>query len=157
MEKLKSFFSQTRNLYFSVVAMLTIVAALSTISFSYYVDESTYKEKEVSIINNIITSDDFVDGKVVVPAQEGIIVPIYVISNNNFDSFYELYYISDSANIEVVSKERVNRSIGSKDVHRIDLKFENYSLKEETVEIGIVSGFTSTDLVVTDGKKIVIE
>lgn len=158
MDKVKSFFTKPKNLYLSVLLMFTVVMGLASISFSYYVDESTNNTKlvELSVIDNRISSDDLVDGKVTVGPQETKVIQVYVMSNNDFDTEYELYYLADSDYLDVVSNYETARRIGSKDVHMIELIIENYEEKSIEVTIGIDSSYVGSEIALS-GKKIVKE
>ena len=158
MDKVKSFFTKPKNLYLSVLLMFTVVMGLASISFSYYVDESTNNTKlvELSVIDNRISSDDLVDGKVTVGPQETKVIQVYVMSNNDFDTEYELYYLADSDYLDVVSNYETARRIGSKDVHMIELIIENYEEKSIEVTIGIDSSYVGSEMALS-GKKIVKE
>lgn len=158
MDKIRTFFTRPKNLYLSVLLMCTVVMGLASISFSYYVDESTNNTKlvELNVIDNRITSDELVNGKIVLGPQETKEIEVYVMSNNDFDTEYELYYSVDSEYVDVVSSDNTNGTLGSKDVHMIKLVIENYEEKEVEVLIGLDSTYVGSKINLS-GKKIVKE
>ena len=89
MKFFKSFIKKPRNVYFSIVAMLTIVAGLASISFSYYIDESSTEGiLKYNAIDNRLQSPDLVDGNVALAPHETKEIELYVMSNNSFMSQY---------------------------------------------------------------------
>ena len=148
MDRVRAFFTRPKNLYLSVLLMFTVVMGLASISFSYYVDESTNNTKlvELNVIDNRITSDELIDGKIVLGPQETKEIEVYVMSNNDFDTEYELYYLVDSEYVEVVTSDNTKGTLGSKDVHMINLVIENYEEKEVEVLIGMKYKETIIDI-----------
>lgn len=158
MDRVRAFFIRPKNLYLSVLLMFTVVMGLASISFSYYVDESTNNTKlvELNVIDNRITSDELIDGKIVLGPQETKEIEVYVMSNNDFDTEYELYYLVDSEYVEVVTSDNIKGTLGSKDVHMINLVIENYEEKEVEVLIGVDSTYVGSKINLS-GKKIIME
>ena len=158
MDRVRAFFTRPKNLYLSVLLMFTVVMGLASISFSYYVDESTNNTKlvELNVIDNRITSDELIDGKIVLGPQETKEIEVYVMSNNDFNTEYELYYLVDSEYVEVVTSDNAKGTLGSKDVHMINLVIENYEEKEVEVLIGVDSTYVGSKINLS-GKKIVKE
>lgn len=148
MEKVKTFFTKPKNIYLSVLLMFTVVMGLASVSFSYYVDESTNDTKlvELKVIDNRISSDSLVDGKVTLGANEAKDIELYVISNNDFDTVYKLYYLVDNQYVDVVLNSDINDVIGAKDVHKVLLSVENYSDEEVKVTIGIDSSYVGSEI-----------
>ena len=148
MEKVKTFFTKPKNIYLSVLLMFTVVMGLASVSFSYYVDESTNDTKlvELKVIDNRISSDNLIDGKVTLGANEAKDIELYVISNNDFDTLYKLYYLVDNQYVDVVLNIDINDVIGAKDVHKVLLSVENYSDEEVKVTIGIDSSYVGSEI-----------
>lgn len=143
--KLLSKMSRPRNLYFAIVVMLTVVAGLVSVSFSYYIDESTNNTKlALSIVDNSIQSDALVDNKVTVKKNETITFNMFLISNNNFESIYKLFY---KANDKVeVMVDRIYPSLDAHAVRIVKITIKNTSNNDEEVEIGIKSGYLNTNI-----------
>ena len=139
-----SFLKRKRNIYFSIIFMLTIVMGLFSISFSYYVDESSKTGLfKINEIDNRLQSDALTNGTITVEAQETVEFHVYVISNNNFESKYELYYqAKKEENLEVYTVNEIKSSIPSHSVHEYKIVIENYN--EESV--GVTFGVASSDL-----------
>lgn len=150
--KLFKFFNRPRNLYFSIIVMLTVVAGLVSVSFSYYIDESTNNTKlALSIVDNEIQSDALTDNKVTISSNETITFNMFIISNNSFESIYKLFY---KANDKVeVTVDRIYPSLEAHSVNIVKITIKNFSNSEETVEIGIKSGYLNTNIEI-EGKEI---
>lgn len=155
MRKIISFVSRPRNIYMSLVVMLTLVTALASISFSFYVLESSDKELRVSEVDNRISCDMCQDNEITVLAQQTIEVPIYVVSNNDFVSDYELYYITSSDHVDVVSYDGYDKTIRPKGIYLINLTIENYDTDDVLVKLGIESGYEGKEITVP-GKKVLL-
>lgn len=154
MGKVKKFFMRGRNIYLCIVVMVTCVTALASISFSFYVNESNDKGVSVEGIDNRISCDACKDNKVIINPQETIEITLYVMSNNDFKTDYELYYIADYPNVDVVSYDGMFKTIDAYDVHEVKLTLENYETREVIVELGIVSNYMGKEIEDLPGNKI---
>lgn len=153
MNKLAEFLKKPRNIYFSIIAMLTVVTGLVSISFSYYIDDSTNSNIiEVSKVDNRIQSDELIQGYITIPAQETKEITVYIMSNNDFDSKFKLYYKTDD-NVEVLSESEMDDQISSHDVLEYKLIISNYDEKESEVFIGIANGYIGKTIEL-EGKEI---
>lgn len=155
MGKIKSVVTKPRNIYFSIVLMLTLVTGLASISFSYYIDESNtdglLKLKE---IDNRIQSDDLVDGKVSLAPHETKTININVMSNNNTETKFALYYKTED-DVKVFSEVEINSTIDKKELQEYVLLVSNFSGDPASVYIDIESGELTDELVI-DGKMVEI-
>lgn len=155
MKKILDFLKKPRNVYFSIVVMLTVVTGLVSISFSYYVDESTNRGIiKYSTIDNRIQSDDLQDGYITLSGHETKMIKVYVMSNNNYQSKFKLYYKTDG-NAQVSSEIVLDETINSKEVYSYELYVSNFEDKENKVYIGISSAYMDEDIKI-DGKEIEI-
>lgn len=155
MSKIVSFFKRPRNIYFSMIMMLTLVTGLVSISFSYYIDESsTNGLLKLTKVDNRLQSDELVDGYISLAPHETKEIKVYVMSNNDFESKYALYYKTDS-NAKVISSVNLDESIGSKEVQEYELFVANFDDKDATVFLGIENGKIDADIEV-DGNLVEI-
>lgn len=136
-----NFFKRKRNIYFSIIIMLTVVMGLFSISFSYYVDESSKTGLfKINEIDNRLQSDSLTNGTITVNAQETVEFSIYVISNNNFETKYELYYqTNNESNLEVYTVNNIKETIPSHSVYEYKIVIENYNETSVDVTLGIAS------------------
>ena len=143
-----SFLKRKRNIYFSIIFMLTIVMGLFSISFSYYVDESSKTGLfKVNEIDNRLQSDALTNGSITVGSQETVEFHVYVISNNNFESKYELYYqTKNEDNLEVYTVNEVKNTIPSHSVHEYKIVIENYNETSVDVTFGVASSYMQSDV-----------
>lgn len=146
MSKLRDFFNKPRNLYYCGIALLTIVTGLVSISFSYYIDETGNGSfLSLSVVDNQIQSDNLINNTLTVGGNESVTFNLYVVSNNNFESIYKLFYKANKVNLKVVA-DKVYSSINSHDVQMITITVENYTSVDQKVEFGIVNGYKDTEL-----------
>lgn len=148
MIKLRNFFNKPRNLYYCGVALLTIVTGLISISFSYYIDESGYsKYLSLSVVDNQIQSDYLTNNTLTIGGNETMTFNLYVMSNNNFESIYKLFYKANKVNLKV-TVDKVYSSIDAHDVQMLSITVDNYTSIDQKIEFGIVSGYKDTELIV---------
>lgn len=153
MTKVLGFFNRPRNMYFSILVMLTVVTGLVSISFSYYIDESTNSNIiEVSRVDNRLYSEDMVNGYVTISANESRTLNIYIMSNNNFDSNFKLYYRAED-NVIVNSSKSINNLISAHDVQQYEIVIKNNEAKEVKVYLGIANGYVGKNIEI-NGKEI---
>lgn len=146
MKFFKSFIKKPRNVYFSIVAMLTIVAGLASISFSYYIDESSIEGiLKYNAIDNRLQSPDLVDGNVALAPHETKEIELYVMSNNSFMSQYKVIY-KTSQNVKVYSENMMADVIDAKEVQNYKFVISNYDDVPAQIELEVVSSEMNKDL-----------
>lgn len=152
MDKVSLFLKKPRNVYYSIIVMLTLVVGLMTVSFSYYIDDSTNDTKLVSLakVNNIIQSDALNDNIVVVLPDQEVTFTMYVMSNNNFDSLYKLFYKCKNKLVSVKVDKEVENRISSYDVHKYDITVKNNATTIQEVEFGIANGYLDKAIIMDD-------
>lgn len=138
-----NFFKRKRNIYFSIIFMLTIVMGLFSISFSYYVDESSKTGLlKINEIDNRLQSDSLTNGTITVNPQETVEFHVYIISNNNYETKYELYYqTKNETNLEVYTVDEIKETIPSHSVYEYKIVIENYNETSVDVTLGIASSY----------------
>lgn len=153
MKKMVDFLKRPRNVYFSIIVMLTVVTGLVSISFSYYVDESVNNGIiRFSTVDNRLQSDDLVDGYITLASHETKTIKVYIMSNNNFESKFKLYYKTDG-NAQVSSEVVLDETIDSKEAYSYELYVSNFEDKENKVFIGISSAYLDDELQI-DGTEV---
>ncbi len=146
MSKLREFFNKPRNLYYCGIALLTIVTGLVSISFSYYIDETgNSKFLSLSVVDNQIQSDNLINNTLTIGGNESMTFHLYVISNNNFESIYKLFYKANKVDLKV-TVDKVYPTIDAHDVQILTVKVDNYTSVDQKIEFGIVSGYKDTEL-----------
>lgn len=155
MKFIKSFIKKPRNVYFSIIAMMTVVTCLVSISFSYYIDESSMDGLlEFVEIDNRIQSPDLVDGNVSLAPHETKEIEIYVMSNNTFDSKYKLIYNTDK-NVKVFTDTLMDDVISAKEVKNYKLTLSNFEDESVSFELKLISSDINSE-VQFDGNEIEI-
>ncbi len=139
MKFIKEFIKKPRNVYFSIILMLTLVTGLVSISFSYYIDESsTEGTLKFDVIDNRIQSPDLVDKNVSLAPHETKEIDVYVMSNNNFDTDFFLIYKTEN-DVKVYSDKEISKTITAKEVQNYHLIISNYSDVAASLELDLVS------------------
>ena len=146
---IRDFIRKPRNIYFSIVTLLTVVTCLISISFSFYIDESNDGYVNISKLDNRIQSDLLNNGDITVNPNSTITFNLYVMSNNDFDSVYKVMYQCNE-NVYVKSLSHNGINIGSHDVHEVKVQIENTSNDVQNIHFGIISGYNETDLNTTN-------
>ena len=136
-----NFFKRKRNIYFSILFMLTVVMGLFSISFSYYVDESSKMGLlKINEIDNRLQSDALTNGTITVNPQETVEFSIYVISNNNYETKDEIeYQTNNESNLEVYTVNDIKETIPSHSVYEYKIVIENYNETNVDVTLGVAS------------------
>lgn len=139
MKFIKNFVKKPRNVYFSIIAMMTIISGLVSISFSYYIDESsTEGELKFTKIDNRIQSPDLIDGNISLAPHETKEITLYIMSNNDFQSKYKLIYNTDK-NVKIFSETPLDEVIDAKEVKDYKLIVSNFEDESVTFELKILS------------------
>lgn len=156
MGRVKEFFRKPKHLYFSVILMFVVVVGLASVSFSYVEESSNVTtQSELMKIDTRISSEHFVNGKVELKAKEAKTITVNVMSNNSFESAYQLNYKASHDFVFVLANE-VKRTIGAYDVHSVDLTVSNFNDYPVEVTIGLDTGYNIDSIVLT-GNEVVEE
>lgn len=146
MKFIKSFVKKPRNVYFSIIAMMTVVSCLASISFSYYIDESSTEGMlKFDTIDNRIQSPDLVDGNLALAPHETKEINLYVMSNNDMESKYKLIYNTDK-NVKIYTNTSIDETIDAKEVKNYALTVSNFEDEPVTFELKILSSSMSADI-----------
>ncbi len=146
MKFIKSFVKKPRNVYFSIIAMMTVVSCLASISFSYYIDESSTEGMlKFDTIDNRIQSPDLVDGNIALAPHETKEISLYVMSNNDMESKYKLIYNTDK-NVKIYTNTSIDETIDAKEVKNYTLTVSNFEDEPVTFELKILSSSMSADI-----------
>lgn len=139
MKFIKEFIKKPRNIYFGIILMLTLVTGLVSVSFSYFIDESsTEGVLKFAEIDNRIQSPDLVDKNVSLAPHETKEIDIYVMSNNNFDTDFSLIYKTND-DVKVYSDRKLSTTLTAKEVQNYHLVISNYGDSAANLELDIVS------------------
>ena len=144
--KFVEFIKKPRNLYLSIVAMLIVVVGLTSISFSYYIEDTSDATQLMKInkIDTFIQTDDIDSDEITLPANTSKTISINVINNNNFPNAFKLFYVGEG--VTVVSDKEIAETIDSKDVFNYNLTLNNPSNEIKVVKLGIVNGYVGTQI-----------
>ncbi len=157
MRKVFSFFKRPRNMYFSIVVMFSLVMGLVSVSFSYYVpDTSVSGVAKLKRVDNRIQANELNDGYIVVGPHETKNVSLYVMSNNDFKSQYKIFYKTDG-NVKVLSEMEAGGVIDAHGVLVHELMVANFEDVSTDVYIGIDSSYLDTEIFLSGEKVELLE
>ena len=149
MNKFINFIKKPKNLYLSIAAMLVLVMGLTSISFSYYIEDSTNGTQVMKLnkIDTFIQSDDLISDEITLPANGSKIIKINVVNNNTFTNTYALNHTNE--NVTVTADKEVLNSINSKDVHTYTLTLTNNTAEDQTTKLGIINAYEGQQIEIT--------
>lgn len=136
---------KSKALFFSIAVMFIVCSCFVSASFSYFIKPSKNETNllTTSLINNEI-SYDYIEG--LNPGEEKNI-DVTIISNNNFDTFFKLYY---KGNVIVTTKDRTMDKLESYKNKVITLNVKNDTSEYQTFKIDAKNGLNFGELELND-------
>lgn len=136
---------KSKVLFFSIAVMFIVCSCFVSASFSYFIKPSKNETNllTASLINNEI-SYDYIEG--LNPGEEKNI-DVTIISNNNFDTFFKLYY---KGNVIVTTKNRTMDKLESYKNKVITVNVKNDTSEYQTFKIDAKSGLNFGELELND-------
>ena len=136
---------KSKALFFSIAVMFIVCSCFVSASFSYFIKPSKNETNllTASLINNEI-SYDYIEG--VNPGEEKNI-DVTIISNNNFDTFFKLYY---KGNVIVTTKDRTMDKLESYKNKVITVNVKNDTSEYQTFKIDAKNGLNFGELELND-------
>ena len=136
---------KSKVLFFSIAVMFIVCSFFVSASFSYFIKPSKNEINllTTSLINNEI-SYDYIEG--LNPGEEKNI-DVIIISNNNFDTFFKLYY---KGNVIVTTEDRTMDKLESYKNKVITVNVKNDTSEYQTFKIDAKSGLNFGELELND-------
>lgn len=136
---------KSKALFFSIAVMFIVCSFFVSASFSYFIKPSKNETNllTTSLINNEI-SYDYIEG--LNPGEEKNI-DVIIISNNNFDTFFKLYY---KGNVIVTTEDRTMDKLESYKNKVITVNVKNDTSEYQTFKIDAKSGLNFGELELND-------
>lgn len=136
---------KSKVLFFSIAVMFIVCSFFVSASFSYFIKPSKNETNllTTSLINNEI-SYDYIEG--LNPGEEKNI-DVTIISNNNFDTFFKLYY---KGNVIVTTKDRTMDKLESYKNKVITVNVKNDTSEYQTFKIDAKNGLNFGELELND-------
>ena len=136
---------KSKVLFFSIAVMFIVCSFFVSASFSYFIKPSKNETNllTASLINNEI-SYDYIEG--LNPGEEKNI-DVIIISNNNFDTFFKLYY---KGNVIVTTEDRTMDKLESYKNKVITVNVKNDTSEYQTFKIDAKSGLNFGELELND-------
>lgn len=144
--KVIEFFKRPRNLYLSIVVMIIVVFGLSSVTFSYYIEDSSDGSQimKVKTIDTVILTDDLESDTILLFPNEVKEISIEVISNNDYPNDFKLYY--EGENIEITSDKEVKTTINAQETLSYKLTITNLSDEDNSTKLGIKNGYIGSNI-----------
>ena len=144
--KIIEFFKKPRNLYLSIVAMLIVVFGLSSITFSYYIEDSSDSSQvmKVKTINTVIQTDDLESDELTLLPGETKVIKIKVISSNDYPNDFKVYYVGDG--VTVTSDKQIQTTIDTNETLEYELTLTNNKEEVNIVKLGIANGYIGAEI-----------
>ena len=144
--KVIEFLKRPRNLYLSIVVMIIVVFGLSSITFSYYIEESSDGSQvlQVNTIDTVIQTDDLESDIILLFPEEEKIININVMSNNEYPNDYIIYY--EGNDVTITSDKEVKKTIDAKETLSYTLTIKNNSLEDNSIKLGIKNGYIGSTI-----------
>lgn len=148
MKKIIQFTKSARNIYFSFIALLTIVTALMSITFSFYIDESANITKIVSLSDTNVTleSNELTEGKITLSPYETRILVITIKNQEPSLVDYILHYKQDNQSVTVQAIEGLTKSLNANETKTIQLILTNLQDTEANVQIDVASNYVNNPI-----------
>ena len=136
---------KSKVLFFSIAVMFIVCSFFVSASFSYFIKPSKNETNllTTSLINNEI-SYDYIEG--LNPGEEKNI-DVIIISNNNFDTFFKLYY---KGNVIVTTEDRTMDKLESYKNKVITVNVKNDTSEYQTFKIDAKIGLNFGELELND-------
>lgn len=144
--KVIEFFKRPRNLYLSIVVMIIVVFGLSSVTFSYYIEDSSDGSQimKVKTIDTVILTDDLESDTILLFPNEVKEISIEVISNNDYPNDFKLYY--EGENIKITSDKEVKTTINAQETLSYKLTITNLSDEDNSTKLGIKNGYIGSNI-----------
>ncbi len=146
MKKFINFIKKPKNLYMSIAVMLIVIVGLTSVSFSYYIEDTSNGSQIMKLnkINTFIQSDDLKSDEITLTAYGEKTITINVISNNPYNNDFIIFHTNE--NVKVTANKKIMKNIESMSVQTYDLTFTNTSEEIQVDKLGIKNGYTGSDI-----------
>lgn len=137
--------NKNKNVFLAIAIMFIICTGFTSLSFSYFINSSTTEADVLTsaLINNYIEYD----GENVLAPNETRNVTLNITSNNNFDSYFKVFYKGD---IKVECDERTMDLIKSNEKKLINVVISNPSNEYKSFNFGISSALSGEQITLKD-------
>ena len=146
MGKFIDFIKKPKNLYLSIAVMLVVVVGLTSISFSYYIEDTSNGEQVLKInkIDTFIQSDDLKSDEITIPSHSSKTITINVINNNAYSNEYKVFH--SNGDVTVTTNKEILEHIDSMNVQTYELTFKNDTDDIQVTKLGIKNGYKGSNV-----------
>lgn len=149
--------------YIIIFALVLIFVISFGASYAIFMDKSEQHGKLNIVAGDLdykIESDDLVDNKITVGANEIKEITIKLSSLNDIDSKYELFYTLDKTNANlrvgysIDTKDSISGTINANSAKTITIVIRNESDNDSTITFDTIGGLVNNDLILTEGNSL---
>lgn len=139
--------NKNKTVFLAISIMFIICTCYTSLSFSYFINPSTTEADVLTsaLVNNYIEYD----GENVLAPNETRNVVLNITSNNNFDSYFKVFYKGD---IKIECDERTMDLIKANEKKSINVVISNMSDEYKSFSFGIESALSGEEIILKDGE-----
>lgn len=139
--------NKNKTVFLAISIMFIICTCYTSLSFSYFINPSTTEADVLTsaLVNNYIEYD----GENVLAPNETRNVVLNITSNNDFDSYFKVFYKGD---IKVECDERTMDLIKANEKKSINVVISNISDEYKSFSFGIESALSGEEIILKDGE-----
>ena len=139
--------NKNKTVFLAISIMFIICTCYTSLSFSYFINPSTTEADVLTsaLVNNYIEYD----GENVLAPNETRNVVLNITSNNDFDSYFKVFYKGD---IKVECYERTMDLIKANEKKSINVVISNISDEYKSFSFGIESALSGEEIILKDGE-----
>ena len=139
--------NKNKNIFLAISIMFIICTCYTSLSFSYFINPSTTEADVLTsaLVNNYIEYD----GENVLAPNETRNVVLNITSNNDFDSYFKVFYKGD---IKVECEDRTMDLIKANEKKSINVVISNMSDEYKSFSFGIESALSGEEIILKDGE-----
>lgn len=139
--------NKNKTVFLAISIMFIICTCYTSLSFSYFINPSTTEADVLTsaLVNNYIEYD----GENVLAPNETRNVVLNITSNNDFDSYFKVFYKGD---IKVECDERTMDLIKADEKKSINVVISNMSDEYKSFSFGIESALSGEEIILKDGE-----
>ena len=151
--------NRKKVIYISIVLILTVILSITYFSYAFFTRQDIQSGK-LNIVTGTLTykitsSDLNSNNSITLSAKEKKKINIKLISLNNINSKYILYYQTTNSNFNIgyssTTVDQTSGTINANATKNITISLKNNNSSSITLTFGVVGGFASNDLVLDTG------
>ena len=148
--------------YISILALVAILFSVAYFSYAFFLNEHEYNGKlniVAGTLNYRLESDSLDNNnQLTIPAQTELKIDLDIVSLNNIDSKYVLYYTtSDNTDLDIKYSTYKDSAISNIDKNKkntVIIKATNTGASDKTITFKTIGGFKNSNITRSEGYSI---